>query len=69
MRYSIENMKQPLTFLTDDKKVISTNGYAFLDECGNTIIIVYGEGKRDGMAKYLDEDGDLLMIKYKCVKL
>ena len=69
MKYTIENMKQPLTFLTDDKKVISTNGYAFIDECGCTIIIVYGEGKRDGMAKYLDEDGDLLMIKYKCVKL
>jgi hypothetical protein len=62
-------MKQPLTFLTDDKKVISTNGYAFIDECGSTIIIVYGEGKRDDMAKYLTEDGDLVNIKYKCFKL
>jgi hypothetical protein len=69
MKYTIENMKQPLTFLTDDKKLISTNGYAFIDECGGTIIIVYGEGKRDDMAKYLTEDGDLLRIKYKCIKL
>lgn len=69
MKYTIENMKQPLTFMLDAKRVISTNGYAFIDECGYTIIIVYGEGKRDDMAKYLSEDGDILKIKYKCVKL
>jgi hypothetical protein len=57
-----------LTFLTD-KKEISTNGYAFIDECGGTIIIVYGEGHRDEMSKYLDDDGDILKLKYKCVKL
>jgi hypothetical protein len=69
MKFTIENMKQPLTFMLDAKKTISTNGYAFIDECGGTIIIVYGEGKRDDMAKYLNEDGDILKIKYKCVKL
>ena len=69
MNYTIENMKEPLTFMLDNRKTISTNGYAFIDEWDGTIIIVYGEGRRDDMAKYLTNDGDLLRLKYKCINL
>ena len=69
MKYTIENMKEPLTFMLDNRKTISTNGYAFIDEWSGTIIIVYGEGRRDDMAKYLTNDGDLLRLKYKCIML
>ena len=62
-------MKEPLTFMLDNRKTISTNGYAFIDEWSGTIIIVYGEGRRDDMAKYLSNDGDLLRLKYKCIML
>jgi hypothetical protein len=56
-------------YLNDNRKEITTEGYAFIDECGGTIIIVYGEGRRDDMAKYLSNDGDLISIKYKVVDL
>jgi hypothetical protein len=62
-------MKNPLVILDDNRKPITTNGYAFIDESGHTIIIVYGEGRRDAMSKYLSEDGDLLGIKYKIMPL
>jgi hypothetical protein len=69
MKHTIVKMKNPLVILGDNRKEISMNGYAFLDESGSTIIIVYGEGYRDLMSKYLDADGDSLNIKYKTVKL
>ena len=69
MKHTIERMKNPLVILDDNRKPITTNGYAFVDECGQTIIIVYGEGRRDGMSKYLTEDGDVLHIKYKIMPL
>jgi hypothetical protein len=69
MKYTIEKMKHPLVYLNDNRKEITTEGYAFIDECGGTIIIVYGEGRRDDMAKYLSNDGDLISIKYKVVDL
>ena len=69
MKFTIVNMKEPLTFMLDNRKTISTNGYAFIDEWDGTIIIVYGEGRRDDMAKYLTNDGDLLRLKYKCINL
>lgn len=59
----------PLEVLDDKGKLIKINGYAFIDECGSCIIIVYGEGRRDGMSKYLNSEGDPLGIKYKCIKL
>ena len=62
-------MKHPLVYLNDNRKEITTEGYAFIDENGGTIIIVYGEGRRDDMAKYLTNDGDLISIKYKVVDL
>jgi hypothetical protein len=61
-------MKYKLEY-TEGKSVISLNGYAFMDEYGCCIIIVYGENKRDAMSKYLTEDGDLLKIKYKIIDL
>ena len=69
MKHTIVKMKQPLVFLNDNRKEVTTNGYAFIDEWGGTIIIVYGEGRRDDMSKYLSNDGDLLRLKYKCIDL
>jgi hypothetical protein len=53
MKFTIEKMKTPLTFLDDKKKEIVLNGYAFINEYGHCIIITYGEGYRDLMSKYL----------------
>lgn len=68
MKHTIQNLKQKLEY-TEGKTMVSLNGYAFVDEFGGTIIIVYGEGRRDAMSKYLSEDGDLLGIKYKIMPL
>lgn len=68
MKYTTVKMKNKLEYL-DGKSFISLNGYAFIDECGGTIIIVYSEGRKDAMSKYLTEKGDSIGIKYKCVKL
>ena len=62
-------MKEPLVYQNDSKKAVTMNGYAFIDEFGGTIIIVYGEGLRDDMSKYLNADRDPLKIKYKCYDL
>lgn len=67
MKYTIEKM-QPLTII-DDGKPITKNGYAFIDENGHCIIIVYGESNKDAMAGYLNEKGDRLGIKYKIIDL
>jgi hypothetical protein len=69
MKHIIEKMKRPLVFLNDNRKETTINGYAFIDEWGNTIIIVYGEGRRDDMSKYLNADRDILNIKYKCYEM
>ena len=45
-------MKEPFIFF-ENKKKISINGYAFLDEFGKCLIIVCGEGRRDSIKKYL----------------
>ena len=68
MKFTIEKLKLKLEY-TEGKTIVSQTGYAFVDECGGTIIIVYGEGRRDAMSKYLSEDGDLLGIKYKIMPL
>lgn len=68
MEHTIVKMKEKLEFL-DDKKTISLNGYAFIDNCGSCIIIAYGEGRRDATSKYLTEKGDVLGIKYKIINL
>jgi hypothetical protein len=68
MKHTIVKMKHKLEYV-DGKSKISMNGYAFIDENGGTIIIVYGEGRRDDMSKYLSEDGDKIGIKYKTITL
>lgn len=68
MKHSIEKMP-PLEIVDDKGKLIKINGYAFMDECGSCIIIVYGEGRRDAMSEYLNSDSDPLGIKYKIINL
>ena len=68
MKHTIVKMKHPMVYLENRKEIIN-EGYAFIDEQGNTIIIVYGEGRRDDMDKYLSNKGDLLRIKYKIIDL
>ncbi len=68
MKFTIENMP-PLIVLDEKGKEVKLNGYAFMDECKHCIIIVYGEGSRDAMAKYLTEEGDPLGIKYHYVNM
>ena len=68
MNHTIEKLKNKLEY-TEGKTVVSLDGYAFIDESGGCIIIVYGEGRRDVMEKYLNEPGDILKIKYKIVYL
>lgn len=46
MKYTIEKLREPLTVLIDGKKVV-TEGYAFMDERGCCMIIIYGEAKKD----------------------
>jgi hypothetical protein len=69
MKHTIEKMKHELVFLNAEKKEIRAFGYAFIDEHGRCFIIVYGEGRKDDMSKYLNTNGDILGIKYKCVDL
>ena len=68
MKHTIQKLKN-LMIIVEDKKTIIMDGYAFIDECGSCIIIVYGEGRRDSMSKYLTDDGDMIHIKYHCFKL
>lgn len=68
MKHTIVKMTHPMVYV-ENKKEYSMEGYAFLDESGGTIIIVYGEGRRDDMDKYLTNEGDLINIKYKVIDL
>lgn len=68
MQHTIEKMP-PLEIVDDKGNLIKINGYAFMDEYGSCIIIVYGEGRRDAMSKYLNSESDPLGIKYKYVDL
>jgi 6-phosphogluconolactonase/glucosamine-6-phosphate isomerase/deaminase len=69
MKHTIEILRDKTPFLDDNKKIQWTQGYAFMDESGHCIIIVYGEGKRDAMSKYLDSDEDPLGLKYTIINL
>ena len=61
MKHTIEKMKA--------QDADGNFGYAFLDESGSCIIIVFGEGRRDSMSKYLNGNVDPLHIKYKTFNL
>ena len=66
MKFTIENLSAWASFDENGKIV---QGYAFMDESKHCIIIVYGEGKRDLMAKYLEGDTDPLHLKYSIINL
>ena len=68
MKFTIEKLQNKIEFI-ENGKLVSMDGYAFIDESGCCIIIVYGEGRKDGMSKYLTEDGDVLHIKYRTINL
>jgi len=55
--------------LDKDGKVISIDGYAFIDEEGRTIIQGYGRARKEQLSKYLSADGDVLGMKYRYVDL
>lgn len=68
MKYTIQNMKEPLIYF-ENKKMVKLNGYAFIDEFGKCIIIVFGEGRRDTLKKYFDGPTDEQHIKYQYVNM
>ena len=69
MKHTIVKMGEPLTVMDDNRKKTFINGYAFMDEHGSCIMIVYGENRRDTLSKYLNEDGDELGLKYLTIQL
>ena len=54
MKYTIQNIKNKLELYEGSRKLATLNGYAFIDEQGHCIIIVYSEKKRDLVKKYLE---------------
>lgn len=55
MKYSIEKLDEPITYIdsqTKEKKILT--GYAFIGEHGITLIIAWGENRRDLLIKYFD---------------
>ena len=46
MKHTIEKLKNTWEY-TEGKTVVSLDGYAFMDEFGSCIAIVYTEGRRD----------------------
>lgn len=65
MKFTIENMEPMLVY--ENKKKFLVNGYAFMDETGSCIKIVYSEGKRNALIQYLTDDSDELLLKYKII--
>lgn len=66
MKFTIENLS---TWASFDENGKTSKGYAFMDEFKGCIIIVYGEGRRDLMAKYLEGNIDPLHLKYHIIDL
>ena len=56
MKYTIENTKYELEVLNEKKKLITSKGFAFMDEEGKCMIIVYGNGHKDTMINYLENN-------------
>jgi len=55
MKHTIQKMNEKLILYEGNKLVASLNGYAFIDDWGHCIIIVYGERNRDTLSQYLSE--------------
>jgi len=56
MEYTIEKMDTKISFENDKKKDVLLMGYAFIDEMGHCVFIVYGERKRDLIIEYLSKN-------------
>ncbi|MFA5366584.1 MAG: hypothetical protein WC333_01730 [Dehalococcoidia bacterium] len=53
MRFTVKKMNGKVAFMNENKRWVKLNGYAFLDEYGHCIIIVYGEARMKDVEKYL----------------
>ena len=69
MQFNIEKMKNKFEYF-EGNSLVSLNGYAFIDDTGKCIIIVYGESRRDQISKYLNDESDIKVnIKYQNIEL
>jgi hypothetical protein len=53
MYFTVKKMEGRVAFVNENKRRVWLNGYAFLDEYGHCIIIVYGEERMKDVMKYL----------------
>jgi hypothetical protein len=67
MKHTIEILKNPLTYIDNNNKKVSVIGYCFKDETNGTIIIVYGENRRDFISKHLSGNTNELKLKYNII--
>ena len=49
-------MKSDLEFLDENRQLVALPGFAFIDELGFCIQIIYGEKKKELLSKYLNEN-------------
>ena len=55
MKHTVKKFDRKLPIFDDKhKKIGESQGYSFLDERGNCIIITYGEGRRDLISDYFN---------------
>ena len=54
MNYKIIKNINKVGFLDENKHMVYLDGFAFMDIYDNCSIIVYGDGKKDLMIKYLN---------------
>lgn len=54
MKFSVEKMKNDITYLNDQRKLVRHNAYAFIDSDDHCIIIVAGEKRRDDLIELLE---------------
>jgi hypothetical protein len=54
MHFTVKKMEGKVAFVNEDKRRVWLNGYAFLDECGHCIIIIYGEDRKKDVEKYFN---------------
>jgi hypothetical protein len=53
MFFTVKKMENRVAFVNENKKPVKLNGYAFLDEFGHCIIIVYGEARKKDVEEFL----------------
>lgn len=67
MKYTISEMEDLVVY--ENKKQLKVKGYAFLDETGSCIMIVYGESRKKALMNHFDSDDNSLGIKYSIIDL